>query len=315
MAAKFLHNLFRTWPRVLFLVFVLLLLWYLLSAVLKEDMDRTADYNFDNLSEEQSQGVEMMAFLVDREVNQNLWTANLPAFFPSAYLDNMPNFQKGMMRAIAEIAKTLPEQIECGEQRDKQSLENIATLLDYPADVWIFANGDNLKIAPSSSRQYRKALKRLRRLNEDLKKKDCLKYDNKESLLKLLNVVDDGLKVSTANLDEYIKSEYDSWFDTKVDDVFYFNIGKVYAYALILNKFGSDYKIVMQRSDVDQKWKSLLENMKQAFEIAPKLVVDADLNDATKANHLVYLGYYIAKSKYILMEIRESIRSADRDEN
>ena len=309
MKLKFLYNLLQSWPKLLLLGFVLLLVWYSLSAILGEDIDRTADYSFDNLTEEQSAGVEMMALLIDREVNQNLWTANLPAFFPSAYLDNMPNFQKGMMRAIAVIAKTLPNQIKCFEQRDEQSLENIAVLLDYPADVWIFANGDNLKIAPSSSRQYRKALKRLRNLSDDLKQKQCFLYGDANSLAVLLSVVDGELSEIINALDEQINSGENGWFDTKVDDVFYFNMGKVYAYALVLQKFGSDYEKVL--GNRNQDWNSLLNNMQNAFEIAPKLVVNAKLNDATKANHLVYLGYYVAKAKYILLEIREKLRSAD----
>ena len=310
MVAKFLHNLLRAWPKVLLLGFILLLAWYPLSAILREDIDRTADYNFDNLPDGQSAAVEMMALLIDREVNQNLWTANLPAFFPSAYLDNMPNFQIGMMQAMAMIAKTLPKQIRCFEQRDEQSLENIATLLDYPADVWIFAGDNNLKIAPSSSRQYRKALKRLRRLSDDLKQKKCLLYADQKSLTELLKVVSSGLSEVVDNLDEQIEKGKNSWFDTKVDDVFYLNVGKVYAYALVLQKFGVDYEKVLE-SNSKQDWNLLLSNLRKAFEIAPKLVVNAKLNDATKANHLVYLGYYVAKSKYILDGIKENIWRAD----
>ncbi len=315
MIAKFLHSLLHSWPKVLLLFLVLLFVGYPFSAVWHEDIDRTADYNFDNLTKEQSEGVEMMAFLIDREVNQNLWVANLPAFFPLAYLDNMLNFQKGMMRALAEVAKTLPKQIECFQQRDIQSLSNIADLLAYPADVWIFANGDDLKIAPSSSRQYRKALKRLRRLNDDLGKKECLKYGNGESLSVLLTEVDKGLGESIKNLDECFEAESNSWFDTKVDDIFYFNLGKIYAYALILRKFGADYKDVLENNNLEKKWMVLLENMRQAFEIAPKIVVNANLSDATKANHLAYLGYYFAKVRYMLMEIRERLGSVYLDEN
>ncbi len=303
MVAKFLHKILYAWPKVLLSIFVLLLVWYPLSAILREDIDRTIDYDFDNLSVEQSSGVEMMALLIDREVNQNLWVANLPAFFPSSYLDNMPNFQIGVMQAIAGIAKTLPKQIKCFEQRDEQSMNNIAALLDYPADVWIFANRDNLKIAPSSSRQYRKALKRLHNLNDDLKQKKCLFHGDEKSLSELLVVIEKALGESVANLDEYIEKESDSWMNTKVDNVFYFNVGRIYAYALVLKKFGIDYQKVLESKNIDQDWNILFDNLRKAFEIAPKSVINAKLNDAAKANHLVYLGYYIAKAKYILMEI------------
>lgn len=303
MVAKFLHKILYAWPKVLLSIFVLLIVWYPLSAILREDIDRTPDYNIDNLTVEQSAGVEMMALLIDREVNQNLWVANLPAFFPSSYLDNMPNFQIGLMQSLAEIAKTLPKQIKCLETRDEQSMKNIGELLEYPANVWIFANEDNLKIAPSSSRQYRKALKRLRNLSDDLRQKKCLFRGDEKSLSVLLAVIEKGFGESIANLDEYMEKESDSRMNTKVDDVFYFNVGKIYAYALVLKKFGIDYQKVLEIKNINQEWNILFDNLRKAFEIAPKSVVNAKLNDATKANHLVYLGYYIAKARYILMEI------------
>jgi len=41
-----------------------------------------------------SHAVAMVAALIDREVNDKRWTSNDPWFVPSAFLDNMPNYQQ-----------------------------------------------------------------------------------------------------------------------------------------------------------------------------------------------------------------------------
>lgn len=59
---------------------LLVLSYYPLGGLLSENIDRTPDYNLTRESEQQSLTVETMRFLINREVNENLWTANLPPF-------------------------------------------------------------------------------------------------------------------------------------------------------------------------------------------------------------------------------------------
>ena len=46
----------------------------------------------------------MAADLIYRETEQNSWVANNPFFLPGYMLDNMPNFQKGIIYAIGRFA-------------------------------------------------------------------------------------------------------------------------------------------------------------------------------------------------------------------
>ena len=302
-----------TWQKVLLLAVIAVLAYYPVSVFFSEEIDRSETIKFDNLAEEQSQGVEMMSFLINREINEHLWVPNLPYFFPASCLDNMPNFQMGILQALAIVAEVLPQQVSFFEGGDY--VENIAKLLDYPADVWILANDENFKIAPSSTRKYRKALKLLRRLNDDLGSGKAILSRDITSVASIVEEVDKVLKKSLKKIDEEVREGEDNWFDTKVDDVFYFSVGQVYACALMLEKFGKDYKKVLADNDIYQEWTILIKNLQKAASINPKIVVNGKLDDALRANHLVYMGYYIAKARNILGEINDKIGGISKNEN
>ena len=104
---RFLGKFFCSWQRSLFLLVVGLMAYYPVSALLSEKIDRSDVQQFEDLTDSQSQGVEVMKYLLNREVNEHLWTSNLPYFFSASCLDNMPNFQVGILRSLAEVAEIL----------------------------------------------------------------------------------------------------------------------------------------------------------------------------------------------------------------
>lgn len=147
-----ISHLAVSWPKAFAAAVALLVLsYYPLGGLLSENIDRTPDYNLTRESEQQSLTVETMRFLINREVNENLWTANLPPFFPSYFLDNMPNYQQGIVSALAVTAAVIGEETQCPENgREKAVMNGAAELLKYPGNVWLFAPDNKLKIAPSS---------------------------------------------------------------------------------------------------------------------------------------------------------------------
>ena len=91
---ELIKSAFNTWPKAFIAVVAALIIgYYPLGGRLSERIDKTEDYDFSSISEKQLQSIESIAFLIDREVNQHIWTPNLPFFFPAYSLDNMPNFQ------------------------------------------------------------------------------------------------------------------------------------------------------------------------------------------------------------------------------
>src|SRR5215212_2156869 len=79
---------------------LLVLLYFLGGALWVHEIDDDPAFGADTaVPENASRAVAVAADLIDREVNQNWWTANDPPFLPGYLLDNMPAYQTGVMSA------------------------------------------------------------------------------------------------------------------------------------------------------------------------------------------------------------------------
>ena len=76
------------------------------------------------------------------------WT---PAVFPAAVLDNLPNFQLGAKDSVRYFVKRM------ARFYGDKNLKEAGELLDYPADIWLFSQTGEDRLAPGSAKQYRKA--------------------------------------------------------------------------------------------------------------------------------------------------------------
>lgn len=235
-----ISHLAVSWPKAFAAAVALLVLsYYPLGGLLSENIDRTPDYNLTRESEQQSLTVETMRFLINREVNENLWTANLPPFFPSYFLDNMPNYQQGIVSALAVTAAVIGEETQCPENgREKAVMNGAAELLKYPGNVWLFAPDNKLKIAPSSASQYRKARKLLRDYNRLLPAGRCFWARDYVNMRGLIKAVKRDLYKTAEKLETQIAEHSSDWTDFRADDLFYYSQGKIYAYMLILKPGG-----------------------------------------------------------------------------
>ena len=104
----------RRWPRGIGLaLLVALLLYYPVGMVWVHRVDSDPGFSAppDALTPGKSHAVAIAAALIDREVNRHRWTANDPFFLPAAALDNMPNFQQGIVAAVSRFAIELTDQI------------------------------------------------------------------------------------------------------------------------------------------------------------------------------------------------------------
>ena len=208
-----ISHLAVSWPKAFAAAVALLVLsYYPLGGLLSENIDRTPDYNLTRESEQQSLTVETMRFLINREVNENLWTANLPPFFPSYFLDNMPNYQQGIVSALAVTAAVIGEETQCPENgREKAVMNGAAELLKYPGNVWLFAPDNKLKIAPSSASQYRKARKLLRDYNRLLPASRCFWARDYVNMRGLIKAVKRDLYKTAEKLETQIAEHSSDW--------------------------------------------------------------------------------------------------------
>lgn len=291
-------------------VAVLLILYYPLGAWLTDNIDRDTEIEIAPSAANQSQTVEMISFIVNREVNEKIWTPNLPFFFPAAILDNMPNFQLGIINGVSKFTTAFEKRID-NKIRNKENsglLYRAAALLRFPGTVWMFDPHNKIKLVPSAGSQYRKARRMLTKYNQSLINGETVFYKNPQDLAYMLNKVRQNLAQSSNQLTASVRENSSNWLDFKADDVFYYNQGKVYAYYLLFKALAYDYKTIIVDYNMYQNWTSLSKALEEACFIRPAIVRNGELNSSFAPNHLAYLNAYILKAQNYLGQMVEAFQ-------
>lgn len=293
-----------SWPKLLIIVTAAIcVLYYPLGGLLNEKIDRDENLNLP-VGKSYSRSLQTITFLINREVNDHIWTPNLPLFFPSYFLDNMPNFQTGLMSALAVSSSLLNLQISCPtESKDVPRPANATKLLAYPADVWLFAADNKLKIAPSSSSQYRKARKMWQQIDTALAGNKCFWPKNDDGLAALASGIAADLGKTARSLEQQSFEGASDWIDYKADDAFYRAAGKSYAYWQFLNGLAQDYKEILVAKNLYAEWTEATGALANANAVQPWVVRNGAADSAFSPNHLIILAYHLQKCENILMKI------------
>ncbi len=305
------------WHTLIIACVVIVFFYYPLGGLWVSHIDRNTSYEINETHPEQSATVEMMAFIVNREVNEKLWTPNLPFFYPSYFLDDMPNFQLGMFDALSKFASSFAKRADkkINAPEEQSNLSAAAELLRYPGTVWMFSPENKLLLAPSANIQYRKARRQLIDYNAGLSAGREIFYRNADDLAYILNKSRINLRKSSTALEDYIREESSSWWDTHSDNVFYYQQGKAYAYYLLFKALGHDYKDVIVRADLYRNWVSLLKALEDASLLQPLIVRNGELNSLTAPNHLGYLNMYINKARSLMAQIIKTLQQPQPERN
>ena len=85
---------------------VLLLVYYLAGMAWLHQIDDDPDFAHREQRRRRAaaERSRLTADLIDREINTHRWVANDPFFMPGSLLDNMPNFQQGIIAALSRFA-------------------------------------------------------------------------------------------------------------------------------------------------------------------------------------------------------------------
>ena len=262
----------RSWKSIAVVVPVFLVLYYVIGGYVTNTIDK--DTSVEIKSDDQGfDFVATGAFLIKREVDDHMWTPNLPFIFPGYVLDNMPSFQA-------------------------------LKLLKYPTNIWILSKGENLALAPSSGAQYRKARKEMLNFNKNT---DFAASDNKKVFLSFLTAMEKDLKKITDNIENQVREFSVDWIDFRADNIFYLNQGKIYGHYILLKAASQDFKHLIIETKQYEKLTSLLKYLEDAIMLNPIIVRNGQIESITGSNHLMVLNYYIAKSCYILNQIKDNI--------
>lgn len=296
---------------------VFLLLYYPLGALLTDKIDRDTSLEITVGSSKQSQTVETISFLINREVNDKIWTPNLPFFFPASILDNMPNYQLGIINGLSKFTAAFEKRLNTGvPDRENSHLYKAASLLRYSGTIWMFDPHNKIKPVPSAGSQYRKARRQLIKYNQSLNADKNVFNKNPRDLSYILKKTDLNLALSNRQLAAAIRENSSNLTDFKADDVFYYNQGKAYAYYMLLRALGHDYKNVIVDFGQYQKWTSATKALEEACAIRPLIVRNGELNSIIAPNHLSYLNAGILKARNIIDAVANDLtRTYPQKEN
>ncbi|PHZ86003.1 DUF2333 family protein [Paremcibacter congregatus] len=282
--------------------------YYLIGMVVVENIDNSKNFAADKLNENApgSHAVAMSIAMVDREVNTHAWISNDPWFKPGALLDNMANFQKGMVSANAIFAIELKDQLSRtrGSSQVNVDLQEVASGMNYAPDKWYWDPTVSifLFVAPAE-KQYNSALSRLKIYNQSVAAGEAPFERRADNLLSTLDKISLDLGSSSDSISKKIDNGIGCVLDTKADDLFYDVKGRSYAYWLLLKGLRMDFAKVINDKDIVRSWDQLEESMAALIDLDPMIVSNCAADGFMFQNHLSAQGFYLLRARTQLKEI------------
>lgn len=294
----------RTWAwRIAKILLALVVLYYPIGMIWIHSVDDDPDFAVE-VVEGESRAVAMATALIERETDQNRWTANDPFFLPAAALDNMPNFQQGIIYALSRFAIEMSDQIGRvrGSSQVDKDLDSAAGRLKYPGNIWFFDFSVSLAPTATSEQQYREARRALLDYNVRLAKGEATFDRRADNLQATLERISADLGSSSAVIDNHID---DGGFliDFDADDIFYQTKGRIYAYYLVLVGFREDFGQIIEEKELGKAWDQMLLSLRRAVELEPLVVTNGDPDGQLLPSHLASQGFYLLRARTQLKEI------------
>lgn len=272
-------------------------------------IDANLDFSPPNPVDSGSHAVNMAEALILRETVENRWTANDPVFFPTAFHDNMPNFQRGMMRAISRFTMEMETQIGRlrGSSAIDNDLERATGLLQFPTDVWLFDFDQSLLPIQPADTQYAAAARALRAYNMRVAAGLALFETRADALALAVERMAGELGSRAAIVDDHVSRD-GFIIDLVSDDIFYFNKGMAYASYLLLRELGRDFEDTIRAQGLTRVWAQALESLREASQQKPLIVLNSSGANSFLANHLHLQGFYLKRAILQLDEIARVVR-------
>jgi Uncharacterized protein conserved in bacteria (DUF2333) len=287
------------------LALLLLLGYYLLGALLLTRVDDTLNFRPGkaDLPAGGSETAAMMSALLDREVNGYGWKPNNPWIYPTALMDNMPNYQLGILASLRPVGLELRDSVGRlrGSGGTDADLEAVYSAISYAPDRW-FIGSKFPFLGMSSESQYRDAIKGLRQYNARVGSGQATYERRVDTLVRLLDRLSLSLGNASNDLDKRMQSP-GGLFDTKADDVFYRTKGQCYAAYLLLSAMRNDYSGVVKDRAVANLWADMMDELKQAVVLDPWIVSNGKSDDVLVQNHLAAQGVHLERARQRLREI------------
>jgi len=289
-------------------ILLLILLYYPVGALIVNHIDDDPNFAPAQGEPNASRAVAMAAALIDREVDHHSWPANHPWILPGVVLDNMPNYQLGIIQALRRFTLEMTDQIgrARGSSQADPDLEQARGLLNYPSDVWIWDLSVSWFPTATSPKQYRAAEEALLRYNQRVAAGTATFDRRADNLLAMLDRIAKDVGSTSAALEQQIEQHSGDWIDFQADDRFYRTKGELYAYALLMRELGKDFDQVIKERGLQTVWANMIENLFQAAELHPWVVVNGAPDSQLLPSHLAAQGFFLLRARaqmYELMDI------------
>ena len=297
----------RRFRLVLILIVVALLLYYPVGMFLAHHVNDDVQYTVpaDKQLPNGSRAVSMATALIGRETQETSWVANNPWFFPSAALDNMPNFQIGLMYALSRFAIEMTDALgrTRGSSQVDEDLDKASGLLKYDGRIWVWEPSTSLLPTASAEKQYISAKNSLERYNKRLSEGTAVFDKRADNLIAFLDRVAADLGSASAALDARANASNAGWFDTDADDIFYATKGRLYGYYLLLRELGIDFKDVIAEKKAQSVWQQMIDSLRTAAEMDPLIVANGANDGLLVPSHLEVQGFYLLRARTQLREV------------
>ncbi|HXV23853.1 MAG TPA: DUF2333 family protein [Alphaproteobacteria bacterium] len=291
--------------RAILALIILVALYYSIGALIIHRIDDDPAFAAPAEPAAGSRAVAIAAALIGREVDDHHWVANDPFFLPGSVLDNMPNYQQGIIGALSRFAIEMTDQIgrTRGSSQADADLDKAAGLLKYPGDIWLFDFSTSWAPTASSEAQYRAARAALISYNDRLARGAAVFERRSDNLMATLERIAADLGSLSAVIDRHIEEEAGSPLDFKADDIFYRGKGRLYGYYLLLRELGVDFEKVILDRDLAQAWTQMLSSFEVAATMQPWVVLNGGPSSQFVPSHLAAQGFYLLRARTQLREV------------
>lgn len=295
------------WKVVVAGIFVFCFCFYFIGSQIVERVDVKTQCNLNNKGDVAFNTADCMAFLVKREVDDKMWTPNLPMIFPAYVLDNMPNFQMGIVAAVKDATKLLVK-FENNTLEQQKNIDKAYKLLSYSPKVWLMSHQSAFKLAPSSNSQYRKAAKELRKYANGGKFEP-----NVEILIEFLINMQQKIQRIIHKNEEYQEKQSAQMFDFKADDLFYFAKGYAFSWWQMSKIMATDFKPIIVQKNIHYDWEYMTMSLQKAADLQPRVVRNGKNSSLITPNHLMIQNYYLLKTIVAIDDIRRLLLKDSHD--
>jgi hypothetical protein len=301
----------RSWRKIIAGAVVVLVLLWPMMAMLSSRIDDDPEFTPKFDPKDGSQTVAMVAGLMEDEIKKAGWVANAPFFVPAHMLNNMPNYQIGMVTALGRFAFELEDQIgrARGSSASDPDLSIARARLQYSPTTWILKPGTLWPTASAES-QYKEAIQALRRYNSRLAGGDATFDTRPDNLLAALDRIAYDLGSATAELDAQITGRHKTLglLDFKADKIFYRTKGRAYGYYMILKALRVDFKAVIASRETSELYDKMLEELRVAAVMQPLVVNNGTPGGQFFPNHLANQGFYLLRARAKLRELTDILK-------